>query len=167
MSKPIETERKLLIRMPSIDSILAIDGVRVKNIEQTYLQASGSRVRKIIEGNKISYIKTIKERISTLSCFEEEFEISPQRYIDELKNADVDKKPICKTRYCVPFEGHIIEIDIFPFWTDRAILEVELSSEKESFSLPDFIDVIKEVSEDARYKNTSLARAVPFDSIAF
>ena len=61
--------------------------------------------------------------------------------------------------------GHTLEIDVFPFWTDRAFCEAELSSETEVLELPPWVEVIREVTEDARYNNSSLARAVPMDDI--
>lgn len=165
----IEIERKFLIYMPSIKQLEMQDGVRIKHIEQTYLVSDTSknaRVRKIDEGGKIKFTKTVKERISVLSAYENEFEISEDTYIKELENSDINKKTVVKTRFCIPFDRHVIEIDIYPFWNDRAILEVELSNESESFSLPDFIRVIKEVSEDKRYKNTNLAECIPMDDIS-
>ena len=54
---------------------------------------------------------------------------------------------------------------MFPFWTDRAFCEAELSSETEALELPPWVEVIREVTEDARYNNSSLARAVPMDDI--
>lgn len=47
--------------------------------------------------------------------------------------------------------------DIYPFWNDKAILEIELSDEKADVSFPDFIKFIKEVTDDDNYKNASLA----------
>ena len=165
---PIETERKFLIRMPDISLLRSFQGVRVKDILQTYLvseRGKNSRLRRVCEGGKVSYIKTVKQRISVLSAYEDECEISEEQYERELENADKTKSDIVKTRYCIPYADHIIEIDIYPFWSDRAILEVELESENESFSLPDYISVVKEVSDDKRYKNTKLAESVPFDEI--
>ena len=168
MNTPIETERKFLIRIPCIQVLERQEGLRIKHIVQTYLLTdddSNARVRKITEGEKISFVKTIKRRISTLSCYEEEYEISAEQYAEELKSSDTAKNAIEKTRYAFPFANHTVEIDIFPFWSDRALLEVELSSEDEGFSIPDFIEIIKEVSEDKRYKNTNLALYVPVDNI--
>ena len=165
---PIETERKFLIQIPDISLLRSTAGVRVKDILQTYLvseNGKNSRLRRVCEDGKVSYIKTVKERISTLSAYEEEKEISEEQYNEELKNADTSKNAIVKTRYCIPYADHIIEIDIYPFWSDRAILEVELSDESESFSLPEYVSVVKEVSDDKRYKNTKLAESVPFDEI--
>ena len=166
---PIETERKFLIRYPDISLLENIQNVRIKHLEQTYLlceEGKSARVRKICEGDKIKLVKTIKERISILSVYEDECEIDEIRYAEELKARDPEKNTVTKTRYCIPFDGHIIEIDVFPFWNDRAILEVELGNESEEFSLPDYVQVIKEVSDDPRYKNTRLAKNIPFDKIS-
>ena len=50
-----------------------------------------------------------------------------------------------------------MEIDIFPFSKDKAILEIELNEEQQAFQLPNFIEVIKEVTDDDKYKNVNLA----------
>ena len=154
--------------MPDLELLKRADGVRMKHIEQTYLcreDGKNARVRRIDEDGKVSFVKTVKQRISTLSAFEEEYEIDADTYKNELEYADKTKSTVIKTRYCIPFDSHTIEIDVYPFWSDRAILEVELATEDESFSLPDFIRVIKEVSEDGRYKNTNLAKEIPYDEI--
>ena len=154
--------------MPELNVLEAYDGVKIKHIEQTYLCAEdgkNARVRKICEGDSTTFVKTVKERISVLSAYEEEYDISESDYREELKNRDESKNTIVKTRYCIPFYSHVVEIDIYPFWNDRAILEVELESEDEAFSLPDFVEIIKEVSDDGRYKNTRLAQSVPYDEI--
>lgn len=165
---PIETERKFLIYMPSAEALEGCDGLRIKHIDQTYLLTSdgtNARVRRIVENGNVSFIKTVKKRISALSCYEDELEITEEQYKNELKLADPQKRTIEKVRYAFPFDDHTVEIDIYPFWDDRAILEVELASETESFSLPDFVRVAKEVSEDKRYKNTNLAVNIPTDTI--
>ena len=50
------------------------------------------------------------------------------------------------------------EIDVYPFWNDKAIAEIELSDENASVEFPPKIKVIKEVTEDEAYKNASLAK---------
>ena len=165
---PIEIERKFLIRIPSFSDMEKQTNFRIRQITQTYLKTDGkknARVRKVIENNATTYVKTIKERISTLSCYEDESVISFDEYASLLLNADKEKKSINKTRYSFEYCDHILEIDIYDFWNDRATLEIELESETEEFSIPDFIEVIKEISTDGRYKNTNLAKNVPFDEI--
>ena len=165
---PIETERKFLIYMPCLDTLCAQPEIRIQEITQTYLLTDGkknARIRKINECGNISYIKTVKERISTLSCYEEEKEINEEQYLELLKYADKEKQSINKTRYSFRYGRHITEIDIYSFWNDRATLEIELKSEDEEFSIPAFIKVVKEVSTDKRYKNTNLAKSIPQDKI--
>ena len=74
-------------------------------------------------------------------------------------------RTVKKTRYLVPFEGHTLEIDVFPFWHDRAFCECELQSEDEPLPLPDWLHVYREVTADPRYTNRALARAVPDDTL--
>ena len=40
-------------------------------------------------------------------------------------------------------------------------MEIELSSEDEEIKVPSFIKIIKEVTEDERYKNHSMAKEMP------
>jgi CYTH domain-containing protein len=41
---------------------------------------------------------------------------------------------------------------------NAAFLEVELESEDETFELPEFVNVIEDVTSDGRYTNAALAR---------
>ena len=59
--------------------------------------------------------------------------------------------------------GLFAEIDIYPFWKKQAICEVETETEDEYYTLPDFIEVIREVTEDKSYTNRSMAFFVPFE----
>ncbi len=93
-----------------------------------------------------------------MTRIEVEEQLSQEEYLALLREADPSKTPIIKTRYCIPYDGHVVEIDIYPFWTDKAIAEIELERENEAYSLPEQIHVIADVSGDERYSNYSLAR---------
>ena len=56
------------------------------------------------------------------------------------------------------FKNQYFEIDIYPFWNDKAIMEIELRDENQEYVLPSNITVIKEVTDDDEYKNSSLAK---------
>ena len=73
-------------------------------------------------------------------------------------DADTTRHQIRKTRYCMTYENCYLELDVYPFWNDVAILEIELSKEDEEISIPDEIKVIKEVTDDESYKNVNLAK---------
>ena len=77
--------------------------------------------------------------------------------------ADTSLKQIRKDRYCFVYENSYIELDIYPFWKNYAVVEVELTNKEEKVELPPEIVVIKEVTEDKRFKNSSLAKENKFD----
>ena len=47
---------------------------------------------------------------------------------------------------------------MYPTWEDEAILEIELTSEMQEVILPDWVKVIKDVTQDSNYKNYNLAK---------
>ena len=166
---PLEIERKYLIRYPDIPVLEQAEGYSKTDIEQTYLKNDGSpfggRVRKRGADGKYTYTKTYKRTITAVKRVEIEEEITREEYDSLLKKADPASRAVKKQRHCCMYEGLLFELDIYPFWNDRAILEVELESEDALFFMPPFIEVIKEVTQDLRYRNRSIARLVPSDHI--
>ncbi len=64
---------------------------------------------------------------------------------------------IHKTRYRLPLNSHIWEIDVFHDANEGLVLaEIELENEQESFALPGWIG--QEVSADIRYYNAYLSQ---------
>ena len=98
---------------------------------------------------------------TAVTRIEREHEIPAAEFEALLSERDGALRTIEKTRYLVPFEGHTLEIDVFPFWNDRAFCECELQSEDEPLPLPDWLHVYREVTDDPRYTNRALARSVP------
>ncbi len=167
-SLPLEIERKYLIAAPDT-TLLEEKSVKRLAIEQVYLRAgssgAGRRIRCTRCGTEERFFYTEKTRITAVTRIEREHEISAAEYEALLLERDEARRTIEKTRYLVPFEGHTLEIDVFPFWKDRAFCECELRSEDELISLPDWLHVYREVTDDPRYTNRALARAVPDDTL--
>ena len=157
---PYEIERKYLIRYPDL-SRLELEAAR-SEIVQTYLvrpeDGGRSRVRKRSTNGKTTYTHTVKKRVNELRSEEWEREIDEEEYARLLKAADPERATLHKTRYCLPYRGHVFEIDVYPFWKDRAVMEVELRSEDEAAPLPPEIEVVREVSGEKEYSNSSLAK---------
>lgn len=153
-----EIEKKYLIEYPSKDILMSYKPF-ICDISQTYLLSSvGShRVRQRSYMSESMYYETIKMRLSPSECFEEERLISKSEYDFLLKSADPNKNAIVKKRCCFLYEGKYFELDLFDFWSDKALLEVELKSLDEQVTLPDKIKIIKDVSDDEHYKNNYLA----------
>ena len=68
---------------------------------------------------------------------------------------------IHKTRYCLSESNQYFEIDIYPEWNKQAIMEIELREENEKINVPQFIKIIKEVTDDRKYKNYEMAKEMP------
>lgn len=162
----LEIERKFLIAYPSEE---LLHGCESSEIVQTYLEAAekgvSERVRKRGSAGSFTYTHTLKKHISDITRFEEEREISCEEYEKLLERADKTRRTIYKTRYILQFEGQSFEIDVFPFWSDRAFLELELENERQEIAFPDGIRIIRELTHDRRYTNASLARQIPQDDI--
>lgn len=159
--EPYEIERKFLIEYPNMDWLTSLPNCQKVDIIQTYLNSGPDeeiRVRQRgLKGNYI-YTKTIKRKISDLKRLEIEKRLTKDEYLNLLMDADTSKHQIRKTRYCLTYKNSYLEIDIYPFWNNKAILEIELSSEDAEISIPEEIKVIKEVTDDESYKNVNLAK---------
>ena len=158
-----EIERKFLIGYPDLN---ILERYPKSDIAQTYLKTNDgmtTRVRKRTSEGVTKYIFTEKKRVTDVTCIENERELSAEEYEVLLKLADPERRTVYKTRYCVPYGGRVVEVDVYPFWSDRAIAEVEMESEDEAVSLPDFIRVIRDVTAEKQYKNAAIAKKIPDD----
>ena len=158
--EPYEIERKYLIEYPDIDWLEANPTCQRIEIIQTYLKSQSDdelRVRQRgINGNYI-YFQTIKRKVDDVKRVEIERRLSKEEYLELLMDVDTTKRPIRKTRYCLTYENQYFEIDVYPFWDDKAIVELELSDENAQITFPKQLKVIKEVTDDENYKNSFLA----------
>lgn len=157
-----ETERRFLIRFPDRALLASQTDAVVIGIEQTYLLCStGSlRVRKSVIDGRVIYYRNEKRRVNNTTSEEYEDTIDENEFQRLLGLADPERRTVAKTRYTFPYKGHIIETDVFPFWEDRAITEVELDRIDEALELPPFLSVIKEITGDSRYSNRALAKEI-------
>ena len=159
--EPYEIERKYLIEYPDIKWLENTPSCQRIEIIQTYLNsAAGEEVRvrqRGVNGNYI-YFQTIKRKVSDVKRVEIERRLSQAEYLKLLMEADTTKRQIRKTRYCLTYENQYFEIDVYPFWNDKAIAEIELSDENAEIIFPKQIKIIKEVTDDDSFKNASLAQ---------
>ena len=166
----MEIEHKYLIHFPDVEFLKNTDNAVVYDITQDYLLPVNSgvnrRVRKRSTGDMTEYFYTQKSHITDLKRIEIEKTISENEYLELLKEKDPERNTIAKQRIGFYYSSQFFETDIFPFWTDRALMELEVESEEQAVMLPPFIEVIKEVTSDKRYTNSALAINIPFDNIS-
>ena len=159
--EPFEIERKFLIEYPNIEWLESLPNVEKVEIIQTYLNSTNGdevRVRQRGKDGKYIYTKTTKRKVSDIKRMEIEKRLSQDEYLKCLMDADTTRHQIRKTRYCMTYKNCYLELDIYPFWNDKAILEIELANEDDEISIPDEIKVIKEVTDDENFKNANLAK---------
>ena len=163
--EPFEIERKFLIHYPDLAALEQMPYCSKVEIIQTYLHSSQddteTRVRQRGKDGNFIFTETIKRRVSDVKRVETERRVTQAEYLTLLMNADTALKQIRKTRYCLSFENQYLEVDVYPFWDKLAVLEIELSDEAQQIVIPDFIQVIREVTDDLRYSNRALAESIP------
>ncbi|EXX90198.1 adenylate cyclase [Paenibacillus darwinianus] len=145
-----EIERKFLVENMSFKN--NAEGILYR---QGYITNSPDKVVRVRIAGAKGYL-TIKTKNIGLTRSEYEYEI-PVKDADELL-ADVCEAPLIeKYRYTSRYEGHTWEIDEF-LGANRGLIiaEVELQSEEEAVSLPDWVGA--EVSGDPKYYNSSLIK---------
>lgn len=161
----LEIERKYLIRMPDRALLSCLPS---SEIEQVYIlshEGDRERIRRRVYGGGTVYTHTAKTRLSDLTRVETEEEINEERYKELLAFADPSREVIRKKRFIYEYDGQDFEIDIFPFWDDRALMELELGDEEQELRMPPNIEVIREVTAEKGYTNSAIAREIPRETI--
>ena len=144
----MEIERKFLCNKPDFE----LSCYKKANIVQYYVSTEPViRIRKSDD----SFFLTIKSK-GSVARQELEMEISEKEFDNLVKLTD--KPPVSKTRYFIPLENSLTaELDIYNgSLSGLFTVEVEFESieDAESFTPPEWFG--NDVSEDNRYKNSSL-----------
>lgn len=162
--EPFEIERKFLIYYPDVKELEKMPNCTKVDITQTYLKSDDDIERRVrargIDGDYLYYL-TEKKKVSDLKRIETERKISQDEYLQLLMQADNRLHTIHKTRYCLSENNQYFEIDVYPEWDNQAIMEIELSGEEQEIKVPDFIEIIKEVTDEEQYKNHEMAKEMP------
>ena len=177
IDKPKDYQLKLLIKRPTEEIISGIEGAVHISIEQTYLLRKNSEPEKerrvrLWKGDneKGLYLYTKKEDSSPDITDAERNEwdkvITEEEYNNYLEEADSDLSTIKKDRWCFKYKNYAYELDIIPVLNDdEALIEVKLDS-LEDAEIEDIkldmaslgLEVIKDVTTDADYRNINIAR---------
>ncbi len=156
----LEIERKYIIKMPDTAILHSCKDYVKSDIEQIYLKTDGGLTHRIRKRND-RYIETKKTRIDSMSVIEDERDISEEEYLSLKANMQSGTRPLYKTRHSFSYLGKIIEIDVYPEWKHSCIMETELTSRDEAVAIPEFIEIIKEVTGDKKYSNASMSQSFP------
>jgi CYTH domain-containing protein len=148
----VEIERKFLVSSNRYREQALSKSV----IVQGYLNSDPQRTVRVRIKDQIGYI-TIKGKScdSGVSRFEWEKEISKLEAETLLELCE--KTVVSKTRFKVAVSDHLFEVDEFAGPNKGLVIaEVELTSEDEEFSKPDWLG--REVTGEKKYYNSSLSK---------
>ena len=164
----LEIERKYIIKMPPLDLLRGQPEHTESDILQIYLTHEAGethRIRRRKYSDKIVCTETRKIRLDSLAATEIESRISDNAFDILAKSPLEGTTPIEKTRHTFLYEGRTFEIDIYPAWRNTAVMEVELPSRETEVSIPDFIEIISDVTADRQYKNFAMSIKFPKELI--
>lgn len=157
---PYKTQRKFLIRFPDLKQVEAIQGVNRVEIIQTYLRSSNGkelRIRQRGSGGHYIYYQKMFRNPDDPQMVNIERRLDKDEYLKLLMEADPSMRQIRKTRYCFTYRNRYFELDVYPFWKDKAVLKVPLREEDQEIVVPGFIDLLEEITDDERFSNLALA----------
>ena len=145
-------------RYESVSEAVALDARLVSQMFLPAKEGEELRIRRREENGSTIYYKTLKRRVAEHKRIEIEERLTQGEYLSLMMDAEPGARPLNKTRYCLTYEGQYFEIDLYPFWRDRALVEIELSDRDDEIRMPEGLKVIREVTGDPAYKNAALAR---------
>lgn len=159
---PLEIERKYFVS--GIDLSDLPRPVQEIHIVQDYLKKSSlenrARVRSREQGGGFTYYHTVKEDVRPGVRVEIERQITRKEYLQFLASADPDFGRIEKTRHCFVWKNQYFELDSFRDPNGLVLLEIELTEENETVSLPTFLRDAVDVTDDPQYRNEAIARRI-------
>lgn len=164
MENHVEIEKKYIIEKPDPEVLWRTEGCKSAQIVQIYLESpvgKTHRIRKRTERGVSVYTETVKVRIDRMSAFEDEREITEERFAELSEKIKKGTRPILKTRVSFPYRGRVIELDFYPEWHRTCIMEIELEKRDGEVEIPPFIRVLRDVTGERAYSNASMSHAFP------
>lgn len=164
MSNNIETEYKFVVKKPSVRLISSYPSYTESEILQIYLEnplATHRVRRRAYSDGRIVFTENKKRRINKMSSYEDEREISEREFEELRVNIERGAHPLKKIRRTVEYGGLVFEFDFYEKWKSTCIMEVELPNESAEVKMPEFVEIVRDVTGDKSYSNHSMAHSFP------
>jgi len=146
----VEIERKFLVNKEKWSQVIK---EKRSHYRQGYMVSDPGKTIRVRLADDAAYL-TIKGPTVGVSRPEFEYSIPVEDARQLLNNFCFSE--ISKIRYFIPHEGKLWEVDEFLGENEGLMVaEIELTSEDELFSLPEWID--REVTNEKKYSNSNLA----------
>ena len=155
---PEQGKKKYNDAMPDCAALEKLYGAAPAEMMQTYLvpvrQDTERRIRQQKNGSGYLYFYTEKRIAPDGTRWVTEKPISEKEYVAYLMEADVSLHSVIKQKYSFTYDKRRIELDVYPFSSDKAIL---FAYGADTGRLPPEIKILKDVTREAEYKNRALA----------
>lgn len=175
---PLAITRKFLLQKKPTHSDLQAHLKRFEEFEvdQTYLATHGAnercRIRRRQQGANVSFQHQLWVTEETPDGAETtlmERTLSAREYFTMLKQADPMRCTVSKTLTCFTWGSTYWELNSFKGASHVAILEVEAESMESLISMPDFVQVEREVTDEKSYDSfmvsEELAKSVSSEEV--
>lgn len=152
-----EIERKF-----AVSDLSAIEGRLGARIVQGYILDQPMTVRvRVIEAEAFL---ALKSKLQGIERDEYEFPI-PMHHALELLRSHCGGRIVEKTRYRIPHDAVVVEVDVFGGRHAGLVLaEIELASATQTIALPGWLGV--ELTHDRRFANSALAASATVPDVA-
>lgn len=136
------------------------------DVQHDYLISSDGdpqvRIRKRGQNGYYTYNRTVRLPKVNDQKVERRMIISPRDYEIFLAQRDPRRNPVVKTRTCFLWQNQYFQLDVYrqpsnERCKDLIILETFTTKEGDDLVLPDFVEVVKEVTDDKEYSMYNLA----------
>lgn len=158
---PLRSQRKYLIEKPSLEQLAQHTSFSVTNVMRTYLNQSefGAERRILQVGQNGDFVYYYSERriLANGEIAEQEEHIDEKNYLALLMDADTRFHPLGCKQISFIYCNQNFRIDLYPFSDDHAVMQLDLTSVSEGIVLPDFLSVIREVTDDPSYRSYAIS----------
>lgn len=164
---PIERFSKYLINVDEelLNKISTEACYSTSHIIQHYLKPENGyerRIRMRQTGDAVMYSYSDANYLSTNERIKTDRVLTQKQYNDYLNMVDKNLNVLDKTRYSFINDDFFYKLDVFAFDKTKGILSVDVPSDGREVKTPDYVNVIKEVSDDVNFKNYYLAGSQRF-----
>ena len=132
------------------------------HIIQHYLISTNGnerRIRERIKGEDVLYTYSEASYLSTNERIKVDRVLTRRQYSDYQREIDKNLNVTDKMRYSFINGGIFYKIDVFDFDKSKGLLSIDDSHGGREVIIPEYINIIKDVSGDEKYKNYFLAKS--------
>lgn len=155
----VEVDENMLEKMKSEANF------SISSIVQHYLKpenASERRIRVRQTGDEKMYLYSESNFLASNERIKTDRILTEREYKDYLKYIDPEINETRKQRYSFIYNDLFYKLDVYDFDTTKGILAIDYPAEYRQLPIPDYVKVIKNVTDDPSYKNYYLAKALKY-----